>query len=304
MILCCGDALIDMLPAQTADGRAAFAPHAGGAVLNTAIALGRLGAPAGFFCPIADDMFGTTLRTALDAAGVDHARSPAVDRPCTLAFVALQDGQASYTFYDTATALQGVQPGELPALDASVQALFFGGISLAGGGGAAFATLCAQAGDRVVMLDPNIRPGFIRDPAGYRARLAAMIARADIVKVSDEDLRWLTGPGDVPDLAAALRAQGPAVVIVTEGADGARGFGPGGAMHVPAPAVTVVDTVGAGDTFNAGVLAALAEAGQLSRAAIAALDTPTLCAALELGTRAATVTVARAGATPPRRAEL
>ncbi len=305
MILCCGEALIDMLPRETGAGEAAFAPYAGGAVFNTAIALGRLQADAGFFCALSDDLFGAQLRAELDASGVDHSLSPAVDRPCTLAFVTLVNGQARYAFYDSGTALRGMTEADLPALPDSVQALFFGGISLVGDPcGAAYAALCAQAGDRVVMLDPNIRPGFIRDEAAYRARLDAMLARADIVKLSDEDLHWLMGAGDVAELAGALRARGPQVVIITEGADGARAFYAGGVVQVAAKRVAVVDTVGAGDTFNAGVLASLAQQGALTRAGVAALDAATLTHALELGAAAAAVTVSRAGANPPFAHEL
>lgn len=305
MILCCGEALIDMLPRETAAGEAAFAPHPGGAVFNTAIALGRLGVASGFFCPLSDDLFGTRLRAALDASDVDHALSPAVDRPCTLAFVTLTNGQAQYAFYDTGTALREMTLAELPGLDAQVHALFFGGISLVGDPcGAGFAMLCAQAGDRVVMIDPNIRPGFIHDEQAYRTRLDTMLARADILKVSDEDLHWLLGAGEVATLAQDLRSKGPSVVVVTEGAEGARAFWAGGTAHVAAQPVEVVDTVGAGDTFNAGFLAALEDAGLLTRAAIRTLTPPQITAALALGARAAAVTVSRAGANPPRRAEL
>lgn len=305
MILCCGEALIDMLPRETSAGEAAFAPYPGGAVFNTAIALGRLGVKTGFFCPLSDDLFGQRLRAALDGSGVDHSLSPAVDRPCTLAFVTLTNGQAQYAFYDTGTALRNMALAELPVLDDSVHALFFGGISLVGDPcGAGFATLCAHAGERVVMLDPNIRPGFIRDEAAYRARLDAMLARADIVKVSDEDLHWLMGAGEIVDLAAALRARGPRIVVVTEGADGARAFHAGDVAHAGANQVEVVDTVGAGDTFNAGFLAALDEAGLLSRAALEGLTEGQIKAALTLGAQAAAVTVSRAGANPPWRAEM
>ncbi|NBB98581.1 MAG: carbohydrate kinase [Alphaproteobacteria bacterium] len=305
MILCCGEALIDMLPRETGAGEDAFAPYPGGAVFNTAIALGRLGVQAGFFCPLSDDLFGQRLRAALDASGVDHALSPAVDRPCTLAFVTLTNGQAQYAFYDSGTALREMTLAELPVLDDSVRALFFGGISLVGApSGAGFATLCGHAGDRVVMLDPNIRSGFIRDATAYRARLDGMLARADIVKVSDEDLHWLMGAGDLAELAQGLRDRGPRVVIVTEGAKGARAFHAGGVAQAAASPVAVVDTVGAGDTFNAGFLAALDEAGLLSRDAVAGLRGDALTAALSLGARAAAVTVSRAGANPPRRDEL
>ena len=300
MILCAGEALIDMLPRESAQGEPSFAPYPGGAVFNTAIALGRLGAEVGFFCPLSDDLFGAQLRGSLDASNVDHSFSPAVDRPCTLAFVTLTNGQARYAFYDRGTALRDMPLSELPDLPDAISTLFFGGISLVGDPcGAGFEALCARAGDRVVMLDPNIRPGFIRDEPAYRARLATMVARADIVKLSDEDLHWLMGGGDIAALAQALRAQGPQIVVITEGAKGARAFTASGETHASATPVDVVDTVGAGDTFNAGFLAGLARAGALSKAGIAALTGAVLQDALALGTKAAAVTVSRAGANPP-----
>ncbi len=300
MILCAGEALIDMLPRESAQGEPSFAPYPGGAVFNTAIALGRLGAEVGFFCPLSDDLFGAQLRAALDASKVDHSLSPAVDRPSTLAFVTLTDGQARYAFYDRGTALREMTVSELPELPDAVSALFFGGISLVGEPcGAGFEALCARAGDRVVMLDPNIRPGFIRNEPEYRARLKTMIAQSDIVKLSDEDLHWLCGAGDIAELAQTLRAQGPQIVVITEGAKGARAFTAAGETHANATHVEVVDTVGAGDTFNAGFLAGLAHAGALSKAGITALSDLDLHKALALGTKAAAVTVSRAGANPP-----
>lgn len=305
MILCCGEALIDMLPRETPAGEAAFAPYAGGAVFNTAIALGRLGAPVGFFCPLSDDLFGAQLRAGLEASGVDHSLSPAVDRPCTLAFVTLVDGQARYAFYDRGTALRDMTRAELPELTDAVDALFFGGISLVGDPcGAGYEALCTRAGERVVMLDPNIRPDFIRDEGAYRARLEAMIARADIVKLSDEDLHWLKGDGPVDELAGRLRNEGPKIVIITEGANGARAFWAGGVVHAPSRRVVVVDTVGAGDTFNAGVLASLRQSGVLSKSGIAAISAEHLTTALTFAAGVAAVTVSRAGANPPWANEL
>ncbi len=305
MILCAGEALIDMLPRESVAGESCFAPYPGGAVFNTAVALGRLGAQAGFFCPLSEDLFGARLRAALAASRVDHSLCPAVTRPCTLAFVTLTDGQARYAFYDSGTALRDMTEAELPDLPDGVRALFLGGISLVGEPcGAAFAALCARAGDRMVMIDPNIRPDFILDEAAYRARLAAMMAQADIVKLSDEDLHWLMGAGAIEDRARALQAKGPKVVVITEGARGARAFWQGGIAHQAAPAVEVVDTVGAGDTFNAGFLAGLSGAGALSKAGIAALTQDGLEQALSLGVRAAAVTVSRAGANPPWTEEL
>ncbi|MDP1578615.1 MAG: PfkB family carbohydrate kinase, partial [Cypionkella sp.] len=158
---------------------------------------------------------------------------------------------------------------------------------------------------RVTMIDPNIRPGFIAGKeVAYRARIERMVQRADIVKLSDEDLHWLEGTGDLVSLARGILAKGPKVVFITEGAAGARAVTASQDRFVAAQKVTVVDTVGAGDTFNAGVLAALHQAGALSKARVASLTDAELDAALSLGTRAAAVTVSRAGANPPWTNEL
>ena len=307
MILSCGEALIDMLPRTSTTGEACFAPYAGGAVFNTAIALGRLGAPSAFFSGVSSDMLGEVLAEALTASKVDTRFLARSDRPTTVAFVKLVNGQATYAFYDEATAGRMLSTDQLPVLSAEVQALFFGGISLVNDPAAStYEALQARECDRrVTMIDPNIRPGFIAGKeAEYRARIERMIARADIVKLSDEDLHWLEGPGDLTALARGILAKGPKVVFITEGARGARAVTATQDRFVAAQKVAVVDTVGAGDTFNAGVLAALHQAGALTRAAVAALADATLDAALGLGTRAAAVTVSRAGANPPWAHEL
>ncbi len=307
MILSCGEALIDMLPRTTTLGEPAFSPYAGGAVFNTAIALGRLGAPSAFFSGISNDMLGQILTETLEASKVDTQYCARSDRPTTVAFVKLVDGQATYAFYDEGTAGRLLSQDELPTLPATITTLFFGGISLVNDPAAStYAALQArEAATRVTMIDPNIRPGFIagKEPQ-YRARIEGMIARADIVKLSDEDLHWLLGPGDVSALARQVLEKGPKLVFITEGASGARAITATQNRFVAATRVTVADTVGAGDTFNAGALAALHEAGALSKSALSTLSDATLDAALTLGTKAAAVTVSRPGANPPWRHEL
>ena len=307
MILCCGEALIDMLPRQSTLGEPAFAPYAGGAVFNTAIALGRLSAPAGFFSGLSRDMLGEILADGLAASGVDISHCARSDRPTTVAFVKLTNGQASYAFYDEATAGRMLSPVDLPRLPSDVTTLFFGGISLVNDPAAnTYETLQArEAGARVTMIDPNIRPGFIAgQEAPYRARIEAMLARADIVKLSDEDLHWLMGAGDMEARARAILSKGPKLVFITEGAKGAHAFTATQSLFETSKRVEVVDTVGAGDTFNAGVLAALHQAGALSKSALAALPDATIQAALHLGASAAGITVSRAGANPPWEHEL
>lgn len=307
MILSCGEALIDMLPRTATTGEATFAPYAGGAVFNTAIALGRLGAPSAFFSGVSTDMLGEILADTLTASKVDTQFLARSARPTTVAFVKLVDGQATYAFYDVGTAGVMLAENDLPTLPATVSTLFFGGISLVNDPAASTyeALQAREAPTRVTMIDPNIRPGFIagKEPE-YRARIERMIARADIVKLSDEDLHWLMGAGDIESLARSILAKGPKLVFITEGAAGARAITASQNRFVAAHKVTVADTVGAGDTFNAGALCALHEAGALTKTRVASLSDAELDAALHLGVQSAAVTVSRAGANPPWRNEL
>lgn len=308
MILCCGEALIDMIPTPTEQGVDGFVPHCGGAIYNTAIALGRLGAQTGMLTGLSTDMFGQQLSGGLKASHVDVSHVITSDRPTTLAFVRLVDGHATYDFYDENSAGRMIDSAEMPALSGEVTALYFGGISLACEPGAdAYAALLeANATGRAVMLDPNIRPGFIRDIATYRARLDRMIGLSDIVKVSDEDLNWITPePLALREKVEKLMARGPSVVILTRGGDGATGFLAGGdEVQVPALRAQITDTVGAGDTFNAGVLAKLSEMGLLHKQGLATLSKDGLRDALAHGARVAAITVSRAGANPPWAGEL
>ena len=274
-------------------------------MFNTALALGALGVPAGLLTGLSTDGFGDMLRAALAKAGVDDRFSVTTDRKTTLAFVTLKNGQASYSFHDEGTALRLLQEADVPPLDDSVRALFFGGISLVDEPcGSAFEALQAREGaGRVVMLDPNIRPAFVTDEPVYRARIDRMIRRADIVKLSDEDLAWLD-PGDSPlvDKMRALLDLGPQIILTTRGADGALAVTRSGLeIEVTARRVDVVDTVGAGDTFNAGFLARLHDTGVLDKTRLPTLDAKTLRAALEYGVATAAIVVTRAGAQPPTR---
>ncbi len=252
-------------------------------------------------------MLGEILADTLSASKVDTQYLARSARPTTVAFVKLVNGQATYAFYDEGTAGRMLSTDQLPALPPDVQSLFFGGISLVNDPAASTyeALQAREAPSRVTMIDPNIRPGFIAGKeAEYRARIERMIARADLVKLSDEDLHWLMGAGDLTALARAILAKGPKAVFITEGAKGARAVTATQDRFVAATKVTVADTVGAGDTFNAGVLASLHAAGALTKARVAALSDAELDAALSLGTRSAAVTVSRAGANPPWAHEL
>lgn len=307
MILCCGEALIDMIPAPTELGRDGFVPFVGGAVFNTSIALGRLGIDVGMLTGLSTDMFGQQLQQALTDSKVDTTLVSHSDRPTTLAFVTLNKGHASYAFFDENTAGRMLETVELPDVPDTVSALYFGGISLACEPAAdAYAALMETYGpDRAVMMDPNIRANFIQDEARYRARLDAMMVHCDILKVSDEDLDWLVATSSShADKAHILMEKGPNVVIVTRGGDGASAYFAEGSVDVPSQRVEIVDTVGAGDTFNAGVLAKLSELGALSQTALASPEPAQLEAALSHGAKIAAVNVSRAGVNPPWASEL
>lgn len=308
MILCCGEALIDMIPSPTVSGRDGFVPHPGGAVFNTAIALGRLGVDTGMLTGLSTDLFGRQLAQTLAQSNVGASNVITSNRPTTLAFVQLNDGHASYSIYDENTAGRMLDDSDLPTLSDDVNALYFGGISLASEpGAAAYQAFCIrESGNRAVMIDPNIRPTFIEDEPRYRARLDDMLTRADIIKVSDEDLDWII-PQEISqrDKVHELLSKGASLLILTRGADGATGYGQDGVeVSVPVQKVQIVDTVGAGDTFNAGVLAKLSELGVLTKDTLRDLDLETVEEALTHGARVAAVTVSRAGANPPWASEL
>ncbi|MBO9453437.1 carbohydrate kinase [Tropicibacter sp. R16_0] len=308
MILCCGEALIDMIPEQTIRGTEGFVPHCGGAVMNTAVALGRLGVPTGLFTGLSDDMFGQQLDAHLRASNVDLSFVVTSSRPSTLAFVQFVAGRASYSFLDENSAGRMLSISDLPKVPEDVSVLFFGGISLATEPGAeAYATLLDQERrDRVVMLDPNIRPQFIPDQKRYRARLERMLAKTDILKVSDEDLDWLI-PQSMPyaKKIAMLMKRGLKLVVMTRGSAGVVGFlKDGSEVTVAAEQVDVVDTVGAGDTFNAGFLCKLNALDCLDIHTLLELDPDRLEQALAFASKVAAISVSRQGANPPWASEV
>lgn len=308
MILCCGEALIDMIPSPSVSGDTGFVPHSGGSVFNTAIALGRLGARTGMLTGLSTDMFGKQLLRDLQASHVETSHLVVSDCPTTLAFVQLSEGQATYTFFDENSAGRMLNVTDLPPISPDVSVLYFGGISLACEPGAdAYAALAEQGRrDKVIVLDPNIRRGFIDDEARFRTRLDLLFSSADIVKVSDEDLHWIF-PGDDPvdQKISRILACGPKIVILTMGGGGASAWtDTGQSVEVPVTPVQVVDTVGAGDTFNAGVLAYLDRQSRLNKSTLATLSQADLQAALSFGAKVAGVTVSRAGANSPWHHEL
>ncbi len=310
MITVCGEALVDLM---SADGRH-YAAHPGGSPANVAVGLARLAVPVSLAARLSTDTFGRLLRKHLVDNGVDPRDLVTADEPTTLAIATIGgDGVADYDFYVDGTADWQWSDRELPnPLPADVTALHTGSLALELLPGAAvIEALLAREHARgavTVSYDPNIRLARRGDPAGARQQVARLVGLADLVKVSAEDLDWLL-PGVPPaEVARDWVKRGPALVVVTLGGAGAIATSQhGDPVQVPAPEVTVVDTVGAGDAFTAGLLAGCADAGLLGgeyRPALAGADDALL---RQLLTRAATVaalTCARAGADPPTAAEV
>lgn len=308
-VVVAGDALVDLAPARTADGAAAFQPRPGGSCLNVAAGLGRLGVPTALLARISDDHFGDLLRAHLAASGTRLTHVLPTSDPTTLAAVRLrEDGSAAYSFHAGGAADRGLRSEHLAALpdDGALPpgaALHLGslGLLLEPLASTLDGLVRREAGRRLVSLDPNVRPDLVTDRAAYLRRFAEWVALADVVKASDEDLAWLH-PGE-PYEAVADRwlASGAGLVLITFGSRGAWAVGRDASVHVPAPAVEVVDTVGAGDAFTAGALARLHHTGRLSREGVDGLGAGELARLVSYAVEIAADTCTRAGAQPPYR---
>jgi fructokinase len=303
MLLSGGDALIDFLPGRASDGREALLPAVGGSCLNVAIGLARLGAPAGFVGGLSSDLFGRLIENHAHASGVGLAHAERSSRPTTLAFVRTVDGEAHYAFYDenTASRCWRHRPGSIPF--GGVEALHVGSTTLVEESSAAEALALVEEArpTTTISFDPNCRPNLVRDQADYRRCMDRFAAAADIVRLSDSDFAYLHDNDDHAGRAEALFAQGGSLFVVTRGLRGVTAWHRNaGAVSVEAPAVKVVDTIGAGDSFQAGLLFALFRLGRLERAVLARLDAQELERALAFAARCAAITCTRPGADPPR----
>ncbi|MDQ3469336.1 MAG: carbohydrate kinase, partial [Actinomycetota bacterium] len=296
MIVVVGETLIDLVVAS--DGVTA-AP--GGAPYNVARACARLGAPTTLVTSLSDDRFGRLLEAGLFDAGVDTAQVQRTDRPTTLAVAQLDDdGVASYGFYTEGTSAPLGQPGPLPA---AATALVTGGLALVlePMAGAVERLVLDTAGTALVVVDVNSRPGAITDRQTYVERSRRVLAGADVVKVSEEDIEYVLEDASIEAAAAELLAAGARVVLVTAGGGSTTIVTAEGTLSVPVTAVETVDTIGAGDGFTAGFVTWWTEQA-LARSALDELST--VAEAVAAAHAVAAVVVTRRGANPPTRAEL
>jgi fructokinase len=307
MLLSCGDALIDFLPVRSDDGRDALLPVVGGSCLNVAIGMARLGAPAGFVGGISTDLFGRMIADHAQASQVELSYATRSPRPTTLAFVRSVDGEPHYAFYDKATASRHwtYRPGSIPFTE--IDAIHVGSTTLAHSDGAAqtLAMIDEARGSTTISFDPNCRPNLVHDKACYVRLMDQFFARAGIVKLSDTDFAYLYGGNDHAGKAKALVATGTQLLVVTRGVRGAHAWHPKlGEIVVAAPRVDVVDTIGAGDSFQAGLLFALRALGRIEAQALAHITARDLTRAMAFAAACAAVTCGRSGADPPRLSEI
>jgi len=295
-ILVGGEALYDLV--ANADG--SLAGHPGGGPFNTARTIGRLRQPVTYLGRLSTDRLGETHARMLAEDGVDLSATQRTDEPSTLALASLDEaGAASYSFYAAGTAAPGLTPAAaLGSLPPEVAALHVGtlGLVLEPLAAALEAVVARLAGRTMVVVDPNCRPWVIDAPDVYRARLEHIFEMSDLVKVSEEDLAWLDPGQPACDAAAALLSYGPKAILLTRGPLGATIVTPNGHTDVPAVAVDVVDTIGAGDAFSGGFLAWWCSHG-LGRDDLA--RDGLVVEAARFAAVVAARTVAQAGASPP-----
>lgn len=310
MFLSCGDALFDVFASPDADvSRIGLSAVVGGSPLNVALGLARLGHAAAFFTKVSGDLFGQRIRAFMAREGIDQRFLIPTDRNTTLAIVSLsEEGSAAYSFYIDGTADRSIEPDDVPArFPDDLEVIHVASYStVTEPTASALARLIAQEKHRrFISYDPNIRASIEPDLDLWRAKVAEIAASATLVKASDEDLAQLY-PGRAPEsILSDWIAAGAALAIVTRGEDGALALCASGATaSAPGLPVSVFDTVGAGDTFQAATLAGLKERGALGRAALGTFDEASLRALLGFAVRAAAVTCSRRGADLPRRADL
>ncbi len=295
-----GEALIDVV--RSPDG--AVAEHPGGSPANVALGLARLGHPVSLRTSIGSDDRGALIAAHLEPEGVELAAGSRTDGPTSVAEATIDTtGAATYRFelawevappvsVDGATHLHTgsigatLEPGATAVLDAVER---------------------ARTG-ATVSYDPNARPSLMGQPQDVRAKIEQIIGLSDVVKASDEDVHWLYDGAAIPEVMRLWGRLGPTVVVVTRGGEGAVVAVNGVVASLAAPTVTVADTVGAGDSFMAGLISGLLDAGLLggtdARSALRAAGLDQVRPAVERALACAAVTVSRAGANPPRRDEI
>lgn len=302
MVITLGESLMDMVP----KGKG-YQPIPGGSPYNMALALARLGGEVAFLGRFSEDFFGRQLRNHLAESGVDMRWTQSTSLLSSLSFATLaDDGGVTYSIYLDNTSGCAVTPAdvlrnpiEAGCLHIASLALFWEPVA-----SAIDVILDTITEETVVSVDPNIRPFLVKNSDEVRTRLEEVMSQAHILKCSDEDLAWLEEEMSPEEFCRKWRARGVALVSVTCGADGAVLMGGAGLIRIAAPQIQVSDTIGAGDTFQAGLLVWLQKEGLLTKSGLNQLGCAELQAMGEFAAQAAALTCSRSGCNPPTYSEV
>jgi fructokinase len=302
MFVVIGEALVDLVGQR---GSRTMVAHPGGSPANVALGLARLGDPVTLMTHLGRDAFGEMISTHLQASGVRVDGGPDAGTKTSLAVATLAAGIATYDFrieWDI---------GDLDPLPVETRCLHTGSLAtVLAPGRAAVEDLMAREHQRArvtISYDPNVRPALLGTPEEARPQIERLVALSDVVKVSDEDLKWLHADRADEDVAREWLSLGPALVVVTRGGSGVFAVTPGLQLQRPATPIDLVDTVGAGDSFTSGLLDGLRRAdliGGQHRDALAAIDETSLISLLDTASLIAAITCSRPGADPPTLAEV
>ena len=305
MIICAGESLIDMVSFGVEKGEVQYTPHVGGSILNSARALGRLDADAYYCGAVSNDTFGGLILDSLRDSKVQEDFIINTNRPTTLAYADVTDGVAKYTFVDEYSAGRLIDEVSLKPFVNKIKnakALLVGGISLqAEPCGSSWQWLIEQVlGGCVIYFDANIRSDFIENKRNYFERFVELTTKVDIIKISEEDYRYLYGAKDFNKVSKVWLNNGVKLVILTLGSEGSKViYDNGKEVFAKSKKVDVVDTIAAGDTFNAGFLLSLDVQGLLDRESLDIISDTQIEKALSYANKVASITVTKKGANPP-----
>ncbi len=307
MFVVCGEALMDVFAVGPTAAGMTLDARVGGSPFNAAVGLARLAQPVAFFSAVSRDFLGERLVQTLVAEGVDTSAVQRMDAPTTLGLVGVDSqGVPSYSFYGQGCADRLLTTAALASLPQDIDAIHLGSFATVVEPTASTlrALVEREHGRTLIAYDPNIRLNVEPDLTRWGDMLQWMLTRTDLLKISEEDLQLLL-PGVTPEeFARRALSHGVKLAVVTRGSEGVVGCTPNACATVPTTPVEVIDTVGAGDTFQAALLTWLAEHDALSVPALATLSSADLRLALGFAARAAAITCSRRGADMPRRSEL